>query len=782
MNQKFIIFSIFSLVLVGFATCSYAVEDNVTIEGNLDPTNRSEEVYVVRVTPSNEHRDITFSIYGSGEIIVSKTSYIKAGSSYENFFVKFFPPLFEDGKKYTIQVLGPGLIGRDVITIKEEFRSYDSEPVVPVLSDEEIRLEKEQERLEKEQELRKQERLEKEQSPLMPQVPSNPQIPTPKTQCGEGTVLQDGICTVAPVIPSNENNEEPPYSLIGLVIFVMMIIVPVAIKKSRKKKAKEIVIKKEVDREKEFEKQKAVWKAKEEENRIEDQKIEEQRKKKLKEKKQVDDEFEKQKQLWIESEAKKAKQKIIEDEKKRVDDEKKKLAKKKREEDKEKQTETYDQTISRLTKEPYRYQMNDEEKETEKMFKDLGKNTLETNTENKPMASGTGSPCKGICIDFKTKKPSTGGRYEFGQARCQTCEIWTDYRGAKLKSGEPAPEGSLGWYCVCCNIRLRQKPRGKEYKDRLTKVLDDSNIPHGIEINNWIEDSMILIKSRKNGILQSEIQKILSISNKDMRELVPRITRIENIVINDVDDPNSQSYSVEKKFKFVVTKYDITASQIAKFVESRELSNPQPYTSVLEKFRKFSEGFKDESFEDILSRFIIGKSENSSKNQKSIINNFIKYTFEQTPESITVEKKESDRDKKKESDRDKKIKIMVQVMIKEYIRDKYSRNKQLKQRLTIEFVKGASISEICKSNPEYSKNEILNHIITDKRLPAELKEMENEQYFDSDKEISLAIPLFAVDYYQWEGAKKDEQKVIDLAVEIKECLTNNPKLRETFGK
>mgnify|MGYP006893770856 FL=1 len=472
-----------------------------------------------------------------------------------------------------------------------------------------------------------------------------------------------------------------------------------------------------------------------------------------------------------------------------LDDEKKKLAKKKREEDKEKQTETYDQTISRLTKEPYRYQMNDEEKETEKMFKDLGKNTLETNTENKPMASGTGSPCKGICIDFKTKKPSTGGRYEFGQARCQTCEIWTDYRGAKLKSGEPAPEGSLGWYCVCCNIRLRQKPRGKEYKDRLTKVLDDSNTPHGIEINNWIEDSMILIKSRKNGILQSEIQKILSISNKDMRELVPRITRIENIVINDVDDPNSQSYSVEKKFKFVVTKYDITASQIAKFVESRELSNPQPYTSVLEKFRKFSEGFKDESFEDILSRFIIGKSENSSKNQKSIINNFIKYTFEQTPESITVEKKESDRDKKKESDRDKKkesdrdkkIKIMVQVMIKEYIRDKYSRNKQLKQRLTIEFVKGASISEICKSNPEYSKNEILNHIITDKRLPAELKEMENEQYFDSDKEISLAIPLFAVDYYQWEGAKKDEQKVIDLAVAIKKHLgKKNNKTRDIF--
>ena len=121
-------------------------------------------------------------------------------------------------------------------------------------------------------------------------------------------------------------------------------------------------------------------------------------------------------------------------------------------------------------------------------------------------------------------------------------------------------------------------------------------------------------------------------------------------------------------------------------------------------------------------------------------------------------------------------------MIGEHNLNKYSISKQLRQRLTIEFVKGKSISEICKSNPEYSKNEILKHIITDKRLPAELKKMENEQYFDSDTKISLLIPLFAVDYFQWEGEKKDEQKVIDLAVEIKECLTNNPKLREKLGK
>ncbi len=124
---------------------------------------------------------------------------------------------------------------------------------------------------------------------------------------------------------------------------------------------------------------------------------------------------------------------------------------------------------------------------------------------------------------------------------------------------------------------------------------------------------------------------------------------------------------------------------------------------------------------------------------------------------------------------------LTKQMIAEYIKKKGQRNKSLKQRLTIEFVKGKSISEICKSNPEYSKNEILNHIITDKRLPAELKKMENEQYFDSDTKISLAVPLFAVDYYQWEGKKKDEQKVIDLAVAIKKHLgKKNNKTRDIF--
>ena len=218
------------------------------------------------------------------------------------------------------------------------------------------------------------------------------------------------------------------------------------------------------------------------------------------------------------------------------------------------------------------------------------------------------------------------------------------------------------------------------------------------KINKMISDSMNLIINTKNGILKSEIQRILSISNEEIKILIPKLTRIENIVANNVEIINSNEYSNDIKFKFIENENKIT-----------------PQTEITDK---------------------------------------------------------------KESEKDNEIIQITHKMIEEYNANKYSRNKYLKQKLTKEFVKGKSILEICKSNPEYTKKMILNHIITDLRLPKGLKKMENEQYFDSDIEISLAIPLFAVNYYQWEGERKDEQKVIELAIAIKKCLMNNRKLRE----
>ena len=59
------------------------------------------------------------------------------------------------------------------------------------------------------------------------------------------------------------------------------------------------------------------------------------------------------------------------------------------------------------------------------------------------------------------------GRYGAGQARCQVCDVWVDAKGARLKDGSIATAGSVGWYCRCCNYRMRTRPRNIKYKSRL---------------------------------------------------------------------------------------------------------------------------------------------------------------------------------------------------------------------------------------------------------------------------------------------------------------------------
>ena len=86
--------------------------------------------------------------------------------------------------------------------------------------------------------------------------------------------------------------------------------------------------------------------------------------------------------------------------------------------------------------------------------------------------------CKEICKKFKAQKPGKKGRYASGQANCLICNIWIDHRGAKLQDGSPATKGSIGWSCVCCNYRVRQKPRNRVYKEKLRESQNSSkNIP-----------------------------------------------------------------------------------------------------------------------------------------------------------------------------------------------------------------------------------------------------------------------------------------------------------------
>lgn len=65
--------------------------------------------------------------------------------------------------------------------------------------------------------------------------------------------------------------------------------------------------------------------------------------------------------------------------------------------------------------------------------------------------------CKGGCTKYKAKKPCNNdvGRYEIGQKRCSTCEIFIEWKGL---------------WCPCCRRLLRTKPRNTPNRHRLQEV------------------------------------------------------------------------------------------------------------------------------------------------------------------------------------------------------------------------------------------------------------------------------------------------------------------------
>ena len=63
--------------------------------------------------------------------------------------------------------------------------------------------------------------------------------------------------------------------------------------------------------------------------------------------------------------------------------------------------------------------------------------------------------CKGFCEKIRGFKPANKqGRYESGQKRCQTCDIFINWEGL---------------WCPCCGYRLRATPRSKIYKEKFLK-------------------------------------------------------------------------------------------------------------------------------------------------------------------------------------------------------------------------------------------------------------------------------------------------------------------------
>ncbi len=124
--QGFLIFGIFSLFLIGFTTYSFAVSENITIEGNLKPAMYDTELYKIITTPTEKFRDIELSIYGPTGKITSQKATINSGGTWTQFFIKFFPPLYKVDTSYTLEVTGSNLVGRKTIKIQDEIGSINT--------------------------------------------------------------------------------------------------------------------------------------------------------------------------------------------------------------------------------------------------------------------------------------------------------------------------------------------------------------------------------------------------------------------------------------------------------------------------------------------------------------------------------------------------------------------------------------------------------------------------------------------------------------------------------
>jgi len=318
-------------------------------------------------------------------------------------------------------------------------------------------------------------------------------------------------------------------------------------------------------------------------------------------------------------------------------------------------------------------------------------------------------------------------------------------------------------------------------------------------------------------------------------------------------------------------RLDITLSDIERFVNSKNMSNIQPYTSVLKKFVNLANQFPDESFTKIFeSRFRLGiRSDNTVKNQRSIIQNFenflkpqhskmsqigtkqiinsdesfnekqnndeinqlisesleiirknsagvYKKTLKQKlmltenkfekllPKLLRIEdiveddvqgneflrsilynderviQEQSTDIEKIERKHSPEIEKITMKMIQNHLRWKRNINKELKRKVITEFVEFRSLTKIYDLHPNDTAERIRSHLITDLRLPSELKKLENEGAMHPNLVCSLAIALYATDYFHWDDKKEDEEKIIDLAKSISKYLKSDEYMNQLF--
>jgi len=104
-----------------------------------------------------------------------------------------------------------------------------------------------------------------------------------------------------------------------------------------------------------------------------------------------------------------------------------------------------------------------------------------------------------------------------------------------MKDGTKAQENSVGWYCNCCNYRVRQKPRNKIYKEKLRNEKEENKIKETPTKNNEKNPIDQIFLSKKQAKLIKEISLVLPNKNEKM-DYVTMIDRIPESIQWEIKD------------------------------------------------------------------------------------------------------------------------------------------------------------------------------------------------------------------------------------------------------
>lgn len=372
--------------------------------------------------------------------------------------------------------------------------------------------------------------------------------------------------------------------------------------------------------------------------------------------------------------------------------------------------------------------------------------------------ASTNRTCKGICKKFQVKKPIGTGRYDAGQARCQICEMWLSYQGCHFKDGSPATEDSLGWYCNCCNYRVRTMPRNKIYKEKL-KVRKSGN-----DDNLW---------SRfKNKISLLDKKKTNEIS-KNKSETYSQHLHKKQIVNTKIETNN-------KKLKCYIHDVWYNGKECPLCIEKVSVI---PFTKKVEPVKQLSSQHTIENTQKsgIRKCTFCNETQNIITTYGYPLCPFhSKEISENVEDKITIEKmkeisKWSSNTKHHDSEKINNLKIDDHTIVheawnvlKDIKQEKYQSLDKKEDMVNLYFHLG-SIKKVQETTNQ-SEEIIRKYTQTSKRLPPKLRDAHNKGLLSLDPKISLNIALHATDFFRWDGGKENQDLIYDLAMNISKVI------------